>query len=166
MSKRISILVASNGKNLELAREFESALNETGLTVSVIDLVDLDLPLFTPGVTDVPNAVTALIPELLATHGLMVIAPEYNGSTPPVLNNFIAWVSRTGPDFRGVFNGKPVAIASYSGGGTNILHIMRLQFAYLGANVIGRQLQVNVAKPAKLESIVAIATELTRLVIL
>lgn len=163
MSNQITILVASNGKNLELASEFESELKALGGTVSVIDLVDLELPLFTPNATDTPNAITGLIPELIATTGLMVISPEYNGSTPPVLNNFIAWVSRTGPDFRAIFNGKPVGIASYSGGGTNILQVMRMQFAYLGANVIGRQVMANSSKPAQKESILSLSAELVRL---
>ena len=36
----------------------------------------------------------------------MICAPEYNGSIPPILSNFIAWLSISGADFRNFFNGQ------------------------------------------------------------
>jgi NAD(P)H-dependent FMN reductase len=57
-----------------------------------------------------------------------------------VLTNAIAWLSVQGDDFRGLFNERPIAIASHSGGsGTTMLAALRLQLAHLGAHVVGRQ---------------------------
>jgi NAD(P)H-dependent FMN reductase len=97
----------------------------------------------------------APLQELLATTPRWVIcAPEYNGSIPPCLSNAIAWLSVQGDDFRGLFNGRPVAIATHSGGGgMEALISMRIQLAHLGAEVIGRQLLSNYAKPANDDSI-------------
>ena len=84
----------------------------------------------------------------------MICAPEYNGSIPPCLSNAIAWLSVQGDDFRGLFNGRPVAIATHSGGGgMEALISMRIQLAHLGAEVMGRQLLSNYAKPANDDSI-------------
>ena len=84
----------------------------------------------------------------------MICAPEYNGSIPPVLNNAIAWLSVLDDDFRSLFNGRPIAIGTHSGGGgMEVLISMRIQLTHLGAEVIGRQLLSNFSKPAKDESI-------------
>ena len=84
----------------------------------------------------------------------MICAPEYNGSIPPVLSNAIAWLSVQGDDFRALFNGRPVGIASVSGGGgMEVLLSMRIQLTHLGAQVVGRQLQSNKSKPPRQESV-------------
>ena len=83
----------------------------------------------------------------METDAFVVISPEYNGCIPPTLNNFIAWVSVAADDFRACFGGKAAAIMSFSGTGTNILPVMRLQLSYMGLNVVGRQLLANYDKP-------------------
>ena len=84
----------------------------------------------------------------------VICAPEYNGSIPPVLTSAIAWLSVQGDDFRALFNGRPIAIATHSGGGGHtLMAALRLQLAHLGAHVVGRQLVSNGANPAKDDSI-------------
>ncbi len=57
-------------------------------------------------------------------------------------------------DFRALFNGRPIVIATFSGGGgMELLLSLRIQLTHLGAEVVGRQLLSNHAKPAKDESI-------------
>lgn len=84
----------------------------------------------------------------------MICAPEYNGSIPPVLSIAIAWLSVMDTDFRALFNDRPMAIATHSGGnGMELLMSLRIQLCHLGADVIGRQLLSNPSKPAKDDSI-------------
>ena len=84
----------------------------------------------------------------------VICAPEYNGSIPPSLTNAIAWLSVQGEDFRSLFNGRPIAISTFSGGGgMELLLSLRIQLTHLGAQVVGRQLLSNYAKPPKDESI-------------
>ena len=150
------VIAASNGANLQLAERFAAAATAQGLEASVVDLVGLDLPLFTPvsQAAGTPPALAPLQRQLAAAPRWVICAPEYNGSIPPVLTSAIAWLSVQGDDFRALFNGRPVAIATHSGGGGYaLLTALRLQLAHLGAHVVGRQLVSNGNQPAKDDSI-------------
>ena len=94
----------------------------------------------------------------------VICAPEYNGSIPPVLTSAIAWLSVQGSDFRALFNGRPVVIATHSGGGgTTVMTALRLQLAHLGAHVVGRQLVSNKNQPAQDDSIADLLARLQTL---
>ena len=153
----VLVITASNGENLKLAQRFQTSARSLGQKADVLDLTTLDLPLFTPRTQAAQGIPTAIAPlqELLATTPRWVIcAPEYNGSIPPCLSNAIAWLSVQGDDFRSLFNGRPIAMATHSGGGgMEALISMRIQLTHLGAEVVGRQLLSNYAKPAKDDSI-------------
>ena len=153
----VLVITASNGENLKLAQRFQTSARSLGQKADVLDLTTLDLPLFTPTAQATQGIPTAIAPlqQLLATTPRWVIcAPEYNGSIPPCLSNAIAWLSVQGDDFRGLFNGRPIAMATHSGGGgMEALISMRIQLTHLGAEVVGRQLLSNYAKPAKDDSI-------------
>ena len=149
--KKVAILVASSGSNVELAKEFEQRLMTAGVNSQVLLLDELNLPMYTTA-TDKSNPPMPMFVEAAhqveSSTGLIVCAPEYNGSMPPVLTNFIAWLSTRSDNFRQHFNGKPVALATHSGGGGhNLMTSMRIQFAHLGANVLGRVAIVNSKKP-------------------
>jgi len=156
----VTILVASSGKNVALAKVFEQQLASKSIPFSTLHLCDLDLPMYTTeqeqkGI-EMPGF-KAASDEIKAAKGLIVCAPEYNGSMPPVLNNFIAWLSTSTEDFREHFNGKFVALATHSGGGGhNLMTSMRIQFSHLGANVLGRVAIVNSSKPINLKTIEAL----------
>lgn len=162
---KIVIITASEKKNLELAQSFQNQLKNTD--VSVINLVDLDLPLYTSRADEKYKA-----PDLLGSHyqsildakGLVFIAPEYNGSTPPVFNNFLAWLSRSTKNWRESLNGKPAVIATFSGGGGfHVLHAMRSQLSFIGMNVLGRQILTHPTKALDDKSLEAVCSELVKL---
>ena len=155
-SADVLVIAASNGENLKLAQRFVDQTRALGSTADLLDLTTLELPLFTPRVKEqgMPNGIQALQQQLMAAPRWVICAPEYNGSIPPVLTNAIAWLSVQGDDFRVLFNGRPIAMASFSGGnGMELLVALRIQLTHLGAQVVGRQLLSNYAKPAKDESI-------------
>ena len=58
-----------------------------------------------------------LISTMIETDAWIIVAPEYNGSVPPTLNNAIAWMSMDWQNFRTMCTGKPVGLATHSGGG-------------------------------------------------
>jgi len=160
------VITASNGQNLLLAERFVAAAREQGLSAEVLDLTAISLPLFTPRAqsTGTPAALAALQARLAAVPRWVICTPEYNGSIPPVLTSAIAWLSVQGDDFRALFNGRPVAIATHSGGGGHtVLTALRLQLAHLGANVVGRQLVSNKTQPAKDDSIADLVSRLNHL---
>ena len=162
----VLVLAASNGENLKLAERFAAAAQSQGSSAEVLDLTAVDLPLFTPRAQEQgpPAALAGLQQTLMDTPRWVICAPEYNGSIPPVLTSAIAWLSVQGSDFRALFNGRPVVIATHSGGGGyTVMTALRLQLAHLGAHVVGRQLVSNGSHPAKDDSIADLLARLQRL---
>ena len=148
----VLVIAASNGENLKLAQRFVDEARAQGKSADLLDLTTLDLPLFTPRVKDqgIPDGVRPLHEQLMGAPRWVICAPEYNGSIPPVLTSAIAWLSVQGDDFRALFNGRPVAMASFSGGpGIELLMVLRTQLAHLGAQVVGRTLAGNQNRPPR-----------------
>ena len=160
--KKIVLLIAGDNFNVKLAQAFQDQLESKGAEVNSINLIDLNLPLYTPrseaSLDDVSKNVISTLTSLESADAFMVITPEYNGGIPPVLTNFIAWASRSSEDWRKYFNGKTAAIASHSGGGgASVLMALRTQLAYLGADVIGRQVVSTFAKAYNPEDVEAVS---------
>ena len=167
--KKLLIITASNGENLKLAERFLAAGKELNYSCELLDLTksENNLPIFNPrnNSKDHPPANLESINLHMQSHSHWVIcAPEYNGSIPPILTNVIAWLSVQGTDFRSLFNNRPIAIASFSGGGCmELLLSMRIQLTHLGALVLGRQLTSNKSKIAKDASINEVLNQLLQL---
>ncbi len=143
MSK-IGILVSSSNNNQKLALQLEKIAQDLNVEVKLVNLVDLDLPLYSTVEEErngIPESVLDLATDILELKSFIIIAPEYNGVMPPVLNNAIAWTSRATKDWRDAFNEKFVALATHSGGGGQKgLNAMRIMFQHLGANVLSREI--------------------------
>ncbi|MBT5281577.1 MAG: NAD(P)H-dependent oxidoreductase [Euryarchaeota archaeon] len=151
MVESVLILSASSGKNLTLANAFKETFTSRNLNAVVVDLTELDWPLYTPltekNLDAVPDT-SSLSDLIMKASALVVCAPEYNGLTPPTVNNCIAWLSVRCDDFRILFNNRTVLLATHSGGGgAHCLMAMRQQFSFLGSNVIGRSMTLNSSKP-------------------
>ena len=116
----ILVFYASQGKNKELATLIGDELGRQNKQYELIDLVRLNLPLYS---TELENEaeqtvdLSVLLQKMSKSVSQVYLAPEYNGSVPPVLNNFIAWVSRSSSDWRESFNEKQCLIGTHSGGG-------------------------------------------------
>ena len=166
MSSPMLILAASHNHNLQLAERVLATSRAAGLPASVLDLTTLALGLYTSrGEDQGPGAdFQRLHHAMAAAGGLWICAPEYNGGIPPSLTSAIAWLSRTAEDFRSLFNGKPVALATHSGGGgQKVLSAMRIQFSHLGCTVLGRELLSHGRKPASPDTITAMVAQMQRL---
>ncbi|WP_216905243.1 NAD(P)H-dependent oxidoreductase [Synechococcus sp. CCY 0621] len=167
MAPDLLVLSASNGENLALSERFAAAARARGMGADVLDLTDLSLPLYNPRThaeAGLPAEVGPLSQTLAAAPRWVICAPEYNGSLPPVLTSAIAWLSVQGEGFRSLFNGRPIAIATHSGGpGVEVLAVLRIQLAHLGAHVVGRQLSSSRQNPAKDSSIDDIVHRLQRM---
>ena len=166
-SKEIIIISASCGKNLELSKKFLEKSSEMKISSEILDLTTLDIPLFNPRIhskENVPVKILAIKEKLFATEKWIICAPEYNGSIPPILTNFIAWLSISGDDFRNLFNGQPIAIATFSGGiGLELLTSLRIQLVHLGSQVLGRQLFSSFSKPVDSKTIEDIIQRLSQM---
>jgi chromate reductase len=163
---KILIITASEKKNLELADKFRQVLEESSANVEILNLLELDLPLYTSRSEEKHNASELLrhhYDSIKVAQGFVFIAPEYNGSTPPVFNNFLAWLSRSSKDWREHLNGKSAVIATFSGGGGfHVLQAMRTQLAFIGMNILGRQILTHMNKPLDEKSLEKVCEELIK----
>lgn len=163
MSKHICVVAGSNGKNLVLAQTFKEHLESQGHTVSLIDVVSAQLPLYSPVQEGKLSGAELIVPfrEALAADYFVFCNPEYNGGLPPAFTNFLAWASRSAKDWRVHFNTKRAVIATHSGGdGTQALAMMRLQLAYIGMTVIGRGVSVSDRRPLEPAALMDVCRQL------
>ena len=151
------MITATSDNNLALAETFANAAREMGHEADIVNLAELDFPMFTVARSkelDVIPGMAELKAAMSSADSWMVIAPEYNGSMPPTLNNTVAWLSTEWKDFRALFNRRKVGLATHSGGGgEHVIMAMRQMFSYLGCNVLGRKLVSNKNKEANPETI-------------
>ena len=156
-NNNLLIITASNGENLKLATRFKEASQKLNHSSEILDLTNYNLPIYNPrkeNKNTIPDQIESLSKQMKSRSHWLICAPEYNGSIPPILTNTIAWLSINNEDFRDLFNGRPIAMATFSGGGgMELLLSLRIQLTHLGAQVVGRQLMSNYNKPAKDESI-------------
>ena len=166
-TKDLLVITASNGENLKLAKQFIDKASKLKQNCELLDLTTLDLPIYNPRTHQnegIPPAIKTLNDQIKSIPKWIICAPEYNGSIPPIFTSFLAWLSVQEDDFRNLFNGRPIAIATHSGGGgMELLISLRIQLAHLGAQVLGRQLVSNYKNPAKEDSIKDILNRLIKM---
>ena len=160
------MITATSDNNRALADKFADSAREMGHEADIIDLVELDMPMFTVARSKELDTVPGMAELKAAMSGAdswMIIAPEYNGSMPPTLNNAVAWLSTEWQDFRALFNRRKVGLATHSGGGgAHVIMAMRSMFSFLGADVMGRALTSGRNKEANPETIDAMVDNLAR----
>ena len=158
------MITATSGTNLELAERFATVAIEKGHDADIVDLVEMDLPMFTIARSSDPEQkvdVSELTQSMIEADAWIIVAPEYNGSMPPTLNNAIAWLSGDWQNFRKMCTGKPVGLATHSGGGgAHVIMAMRHMFSFIGADVMGRSLTSGKNKDANPETIDAMIDNL------
>ena len=139
---KILIISATSKNNLVLANQL-SGLIDVGYSTEILNLEDLELPLFVPGIECDRETVNALVERFRSAHGFIFCAPEYNGCVPTILSNTIAWITTFSNDWRDAFNGKIAIIASHSSGPAySFLSTFRDQLEYLGTIVMPRTIMV------------------------
>ena len=164
---KIGILIASSNNNQKLGLKLQELALKEGCEVELINLVDLRLPLYSTVEEEengIPETVLYLATKILELKAFIIVAPEYNGVMPPVLNNAMAWTSRATKDWRDAFNEKIVGLATHSGGGgAKGLQAMRIQFQHLGANILAREILTTYEKPLNEETAIGMIKSLKRL---
>jgi chromate reductase, NAD(P)H dehydrogenase (quinone) len=108
--------------NKKLVKIAAAGAREAGIDVTLIDLRDLQLPLYDGDLEQKeglpPNA--RKLKDLMLSHqGFLISSPEYNSSISGVLKNAIDWASRPseGEANLACFQGKVAGIMSASPGG-------------------------------------------------
>ncbi len=136
--------------NLKLAVRLASIAEQQGAEVSLINLVDFDIPIYNGDLEDakgLPHDAKRLKTLLRENTGLVITCPEYNGFMTPLLVNTIDWCTRSedsSVDLSG-FADKTVLIASASpgpGGGSRANTHLRTMLSGIWAIVFPQTLTV------------------------
>ncbi|MDC0932319.1 NAD(P)H-dependent oxidoreductase [Arcobacteraceae bacterium] len=163
----IGILVSSAGNNRKLGSKLEELASELNVETTVINLVDLNLPLYSTVEEEnngIPEVAKDLAEKILSLKAFIIVAPEYNGVMPPVLNNAMAWTSRSTDSWRDAFNEKIIGLATHSGGGGEKgLQAMRIMYQHLGANILAREILTTYQKPLNDDSAKKMIEQLVKL---
>jgi NAD(P)H-dependent FMN reductase len=142
--------------NQKLATAAASAVEAAGGGVTLINLVDYPMPLYNQD-DEAENGLPATVVELKALcadhDGLLIAAPEYNGSITPLLKNTLDWLSRRGDDDAPLvpYQNKVAAIMAASagrlGGLRGLVHV-RAILGNLGVLVLPKQHALSAADKA------------------
>jgi len=126
-----------------------------GAEVSVIDLRDLELPIYDQDLEAeaMPQNVMVFRQILAAHDGFLIASPEYNGSLAPLLKNALDWSSRPTSGIDGIdpYRGKIASIMSASMGpfgGLRSLSHLRGVLSKMGVLVLPEELALPMAHAA------------------
>jgi NAD(P)H-dependent FMN reductase len=138
------IFVSTLNENAKLAKVIQKQLGELNENSEIINLVEQNFPMYDTIKEQndgIPQNIKNITQKMENAKGYIFVTAEYNYSLPPVLSNFIAWVSRSDENFRKVFTLKFIQLATHSGsGGNDVMNAMRTQFTKLGAIVMPREI--------------------------
>lgn len=96
-----------------VALALKGAIEKTDNSVQIIDLSEINLPVFEERLAylDSPNDELKAVSDILqASDGFIFLTPEYNGSISSGMKNFIDVFAKD------PFNGKPIGVATASTG--------------------------------------------------
>lgn len=136
--------------NKQLVKIAAESARKTGAEVTMLDLRDLPMPLYDGDLEEregLPAPARKFKELLLAHHGLLISAAEYNSSISGVLKNAIDWASRSAPGEPPLacFTGKVAALMSASpgalGGLRGLVHV-RAILGNIGVLVLPEQVAV------------------------
>jgi len=167
MSNKINVLAISGSArsaSFNTALLFAaSELTETGIDIEIYDGVS-QLPIFSQELEGVnrPREVIELDEAIRRADAVLISTPEYNGSLPGGLKNFLDWGSRPYAD--GAFVGKPTAVIGASTGqygGARAVQATAEILRHMGSNVLSGHLTVGTAQ-SKFNSAGVLRDEMTK----
>ena len=156
--KKILIISVTLKNNYKLAQSIENLLKDLDVQTTLISLENYNLPIYTDNIfnekkEDYKNTVENLTKYFIDNEGLIICGPEYNGSTPPILSNAIAWISTSTDYWKDAFNNKIALIGTSSGGsGTKFIATIKLQLEHLGCIVTPNSISANNSKPLDIKN--------------
>lgn len=145
----IAILPGSSREasvNRKLANAFALALRAKGASASVIEPADYPMPIYNGDEEEnsgLPVETVRLAAELARHQAVILVSPEYNASTSPLLKNIIDWLSRDKEN--NPYQGRIFALAAASPGGLGgirCLSHLRDMMVSIGADTLTAQLAV------------------------
>lgn len=133
MSAIKALVFARSARKGSVNKKFASVAADASevacATVTLIDLADFPGPVYKGGVESsegLPKSMRDLKALIAGYDRMLIVAPEYNGCTPPFLLNMFAWMSRPENDeiSCAALANKPVIIVAASPGGLGSVRVI------------------------------------------
>ncbi|WP_028549601.1 NADPH-dependent FMN reductase [Paenibacillus sp. UNC451MF] len=121
---KVTLIAGSNRANATstyLLKYIESLLKNQHISVALIDLSELQLPLFSPDNWDFHPNVQRVLEAIAEGDGLILATPEYHGSISGALKNALDYITQ------GQVAGKAVLSVSSAGGPLGVSSLSHLQ---------------------------------------
>ncbi len=130
-----TIRIAGLGGSLRPASSSRAALKvalngaaDAGATVDLLDLRQLDLPMYNPSSNDIPDSVTRLVEAAHAADGMIWSSPLYQGSISGAFKNAIDWLILLEKREPPHLTDKVIGLISVAGGTQGLQAINTMEF--------------------------------------
>jgi len=101
---------------------------DAGAKVGLLDLRELNLPMYDPSSDEVPESVTRLVDSLYAADGVIWSSPLYNGSISGAFKNALDWLILLNKREPPYLSDKIIGLISVAGGTQGIQAINTMEF--------------------------------------
>ena len=158
MKNKVLIVSATSSTNLQLSKDLEKILQKFNIETEIVNIEEFSLPLFVSSnfskiKEKYCDNINNLTEKFIQSRGIIICAPEYNGSIPPIITNMIAWISVSTENWRFAFSDKISLIATSSGGpGNKYIMAMKSQLEHLGSVVMPRSINTTTSVKLDLKS--------------
>ena len=121
-------LAGTSRSRAALLRALEGAA-EAGAETELLDLRELDLPMYNPDVAEPTDAAARLIETCYAADGMIWSSPLYQGTISGALKNALDWLHLLGERDPAYLYDKVIGLISAAGGTQGLQAINTMEFA-------------------------------------
>jgi FMN reductase len=121
--------VASNSKSLAALQAALAGAEHAGAATRLLDIRDLELPIFNPESNEPTESASDLIETCHAADGLLWSSPLYQGTISGALKNALDWLHLLGDREPPYLHDKVIGLISTAGGTQGLQAINTMEFA-------------------------------------
>lgn len=140
MNNILAIGASNSSKSINKTFATYVANQMADVNISVVDLNQLELPMFSPDLeakSGVPQNAKTFLRLISESDAIVLSLAEYNGNVTPAFKNLWDWTSRIDTK---IWQNKPMLLMATSPGGrggANALKIIKELIPFYGGNVVG-----------------------------
>lgn len=120
--------LAENSSSLGALRVALRGAAESGAETELLDVRELDLPMYVPGLNRLPEVVERLNDAVYAADGLIWSSPLYHGTVSGSFKNALDWLNPLGRRDPAYLTGKVVGMISTAGGTQGLQAVNTMEF--------------------------------------
>jgi FMN reductase len=133
MTRRIKVVglggsLASPSSSLAALRIALEGATETGAETELLDIRELSLPMYVPGMADVPDPVHKLCQAIHEAEGLLWSSPLYHGTISGSFKNALDWLQLLSDREPAYLTDKVVGLISTAGGTQGLQAVNTMEF--------------------------------------